>query len=128
MLTVMAAVMLSMNWWLALLAFAVLPLILVCNATVSRPCSGELQASAGRDCAHQQFHAGTYLGMAVVQLFNREERAYQDFEAVNRQHMIAFKDTIFAYALYYPAVNCCRRWRLRWWCGAVDSACWGMEP
>jgi len=43
--------------------------------------------------------------MAVVQLFNREERAYQDFEAVNRLHMIAFKDTIFAYALYYPAVE-----------------------
>ena len=29
MLTVMAAVMLSINWWLALLAFAVLPLILI---------------------------------------------------------------------------------------------------
>src|SRR5581483_7265606 len=25
--------------------------------------------------------------------------------AVNEQHMIAFKDTIFAYALYYPAVE-----------------------
>ena len=44
-------------------------------------------------------------GMSVVQLFNREERAYKDFEAVNRQHMIAFMDTIFAYALYYPAVD-----------------------
>jgi ATP-binding cassette subfamily B protein len=44
-------------------------------------------------------------GMSVVQLFNREERAYDDFEAVNRLHMIAFKDTIFAYALYYPAVE-----------------------
>ncbi len=43
--------------------------------------------------------------MSVVQLFNREERAYKDFEAVNRQHMIAFKDTILAYALYYPAVD-----------------------
>jgi ATP-binding cassette subfamily B protein len=40
-----------------------------------------------------------------VQLFNREQRAYKDFEAVNRLHMIAFKDTIFAYALYYPAVE-----------------------
>ena len=44
-------------------------------------------------------------GMPVVQLFNREQRAFNDFEAVNRQHMIAFKDTIFAYALYYPAVD-----------------------
>jgi ATP-binding cassette subfamily B multidrug efflux pump len=44
-------------------------------------------------------------GMSVVQLFNREERAYRDFTAVNELHMIAFKDTIFAYALYYPAVE-----------------------
>ena len=44
-------------------------------------------------------------GMAVVQLFNREQRAFDDFEAVNKQHMIAFKDTIYAYALYYPAVE-----------------------
>ena len=43
--------------------------------------------------------------MSVVQLFNREDRAYKDFEDVNRQHMIAFIDTIFAYALYYPAVD-----------------------
>ena len=43
--------------------------------------------------------------MAVVQLFNREERAFKDFEDVNRQHMIAFKDTILAYSLYYPAVD-----------------------
>jgi ATP-binding cassette subfamily B protein len=43
--------------------------------------------------------------MSIVQLFNREERAFKDFEAVNEQHMIAFKDTIFAYALYYPAVE-----------------------
>ncbi|MGH9589793.1 MAG: ABC transporter ATP-binding protein, partial [Terracidiphilus sp.] len=44
-------------------------------------------------------------GMSVVQLFNREDRAFKDFEAVNRQHMITFIDTIFAYAVYYPAVE-----------------------
>jgi len=43
--------------------------------------------------------------MTVVQLFNRERRAQVDFEKVNRDHMIAFKDTIFAYALYYPTVD-----------------------
>ena len=44
-------------------------------------------------------------GMSVVQLFGREQRAYDDFAAVNRQHMVAFKDAILAYALYYPAVE-----------------------
>jgi ATP-binding cassette subfamily B protein len=44
-------------------------------------------------------------GMSVVQLFNREQRAFNEFAAVNRLHMDAFKDAIFAYALYYPAVE-----------------------
>jgi ATP-binding cassette subfamily B protein len=43
--------------------------------------------------------------MSVVQLFNREQRAFDDFAVVNRQHLVAFKDTIFAYALFYPAVD-----------------------
>jgi len=105
MLTVMAAVMLSMNWWLALLAFAVLPLILIVTRMFRdhvRESYRRVRAAIARINSFTQEHIS---GMAVVQLFNREERAYQDFESVNRLHMIAFKDTIFAYALYYPAVE-----------------------
>ncbi len=43
--------------------------------------------------------------MHLVQLFNRQQRAYTDFEAINRTHMVAFKDSILAYALYYPGVE-----------------------
>ncbi len=43
--------------------------------------------------------------MSLVQLFNRQKRAYDDFEAVNKTHLVAFKDSILAYALYYPVVE-----------------------
>ncbi len=43
--------------------------------------------------------------MVVLQLFNREKRAYRSFDRVNAQHMDAFKDAIMAYALYYPVVE-----------------------
>jgi len=105
MLTVMAAVMLSINWWLALLAFAVLPLILVVTRLFRdhvRESYRRVRAAIARINSFTQEHIS---GMSVVQLFNREQRAFQDFETVNRLHMIAFKDTIFAYALYYPAVE-----------------------
>jgi ATP-binding cassette subfamily B protein len=104
-LTIMAALMLRVNWWLALLAFSVLPLILVVTRLFRdsvRESFRRVRAAIARINSFTQEHIG---GMSVVQLFNREERAYQDFEAVNEQHMIAFKDTIFAYALYYPAVE-----------------------
>ena len=104
-LTIMGVVMLSINWWLALLAFSVLPLILVVTRLFRdsvRESYRRVRAAIARINSFTQEHVS---GMSVVQLFNREQRAFDDFEAVNRLHMIAFKDTIFAYALYYPAVD-----------------------
>ncbi len=104
-LVLMAALMLTINWWLALLAFAVLPLIFIVTRIFRdsvRESYRRVRAAIARINSFTQEHIS---GMAVVQLFNREDRAFKDFEAVNRQHMIAFKDTIYAYALYYPAVE-----------------------
>ncbi|MGA3373775.1 MAG: ABC transporter ATP-binding protein [Terracidiphilus sp.] len=104
-LVIMSAVMIAINWRLALLAFSVLPLILVVTRLFRdsvRASFRRVRAAIARINSFTQEHVS---GMSVVQLFNREQRAYDDFEAVNRQHMIAFKDTIFAYALYYPAVE-----------------------
>jgi ATP-binding cassette subfamily B protein len=104
-LSIMAAVMLAINWQLALLAFSVLPLILIVTRIFRdhvRESFRRVRAAIARINSFLQEHIS---GMSVVQLFNREQRAFDDFEAVNRLHMIAFKDTIFAYALYYPAVE-----------------------
>ncbi len=104
-LTFMGIVMLSVKWWLALLAFAVLPVIFIVTnifRKTVRESYRRVRAAIARINSFTQEHIG---GMSVVQLFNREERAFRDFETVNRQHMVAFKDTVFAYALYYPAVD-----------------------
>jgi ATP-binding cassette subfamily B protein len=104
-LVFMAAVMLKINWRLALITFAVLPLIFIVTRVFRdsvRESYRRVRAAIARINSFTQEHIS---GMAVVQLFNREQRAFDDFEAVNKQHMIAFKDTIYAYALYYPAVE-----------------------
>jgi ATP-binding cassette subfamily B protein len=44
-------------------------------------------------------------GIAVLQLFNREQRSCEEFEQVNREHMDAFKDAITAYGWFYPVVE-----------------------
>ncbi|HET9088162.1 MAG TPA: ABC transporter ATP-binding protein [Acidobacteriaceae bacterium] len=98
-------VMLRMNWWLALLAFSVIPFILLGTQIFRkyvRESYRRIRTAIARINSYLQEHVS---GMSVVQLFNREERAFQDFEKVNRQHMKAFKDAIMAYALYYPAVE-----------------------
>jgi len=99
------AVMLQMKWWLALLAFSVLPLILLVTRIFRkhvRDSYRRIRTAIAKINAYTQEHIS---GMSIVQLFNRQERAYRDFEAVNRTHMDAFKDAIMAYALYYPVVE-----------------------
>jgi ATP-binding cassette subfamily B protein len=44
-------------------------------------------------------------GMIVLQLFNRERRSVREFDEVNRQHMLAYKDAITAYGWFYPVVE-----------------------
>jgi ATP-binding cassette subfamily B protein len=104
-LSIMVIVMLVMNWRLALLTFAVLPGILLVTRMFRksvRESYRRVRTAIARINSFTQEHVS---GMSVVQLFNREERAYRDFRDVNEQHMVAFKDTVFAYALYYPAVE-----------------------
>ena len=104
-LTIMVIVMLAMNWWLALLTFAVIPLIIIVTHLFRKSVRESYRRVRGAIARINSFTQEHVSGMSVVQLFNREERAYRDFKAVNEQHMIAFKDTVFAYALYYLAVE-----------------------
>jgi ATP-binding cassette subfamily B protein len=104
-LSLIVFIMLRMSWWLALIAFAVMPLILVITRLFRkhvRDSYRRIRSAIARINATTQEHVS---GMSVVQLFNREQRSFEEFEDVNRQHMVAFKDAILAYALYYPAVE-----------------------
>jgi ATP-binding cassette, subfamily B, multidrug efflux pump len=98
-------IMLCMNWKLALITFAALPLIVVATKIFRdkvRDSYRRIRAAIARINAYLQEHVS---GMAVLQLFNREQKAYQRFSEINRSHMDAYKDAILAYATYYPVVD-----------------------
>ncbi len=98
-------IMLKMQWWLALITFAVLPLIfwatLVFRKYV-RDSYRRIRVAIARINAYLQEHVS---GIVVLQLFNREKRAYEKFEKINATHMDAFKDAILAHAIYYPVIE-----------------------
>jgi ATP-binding cassette subfamily B protein len=99
------AIMLRMNWKLALITFAVLPLIGVATKLFRdkvRDSYRRIRVAIARINAYLQEHVS---GMVVLQLFNREERAFDKFSEVNAVHMDAFKDAIMAHAVYYPVVE-----------------------
>ena len=99
------AIMLRMNWKLALITFAVLPLIGVATKMFRdsvRDSYRRIRVAIARINSYLQEHVS---GMVVLQLFNREERAYEKFSEVNAVHMDAYKDAILAHAIYYPVVE-----------------------
>jgi len=99
------AIMLSMDWKLALITFAVLPAIGYATKVFRdkvRDSYRRIRVAIARINAYLQEHVS---GMAVVQLFNREERAFTKFSEINAVHMDAYKDAIMAHAVYYPVVE-----------------------
>ena len=99
------AVMLNMNWKLALVTFAVLPLIIYATKVFRdavRDSYRRIRTAIARINAYLQEAVS---GMLVLQLFNREKRAHDQFSKINASHMEAYKDAILAYAFYYPVVE-----------------------
>src|SRR5213082_582890 len=99
------AIMLRMSWWLALITFSVLPLIFVATLIFRkyvRDSYRRIRVAIARINSYLQEHVS---GMVVLQLFNRERKAYHRFSEINRSHMDSYKDAILAYALYYSAVD-----------------------
>src|SRR6266851_3335632 len=97
--------MLRMNRNLALITFAVLPLIGYATKIFRdkvRDSYRRIRTAIARINSYMQEHVS---GMVVLQLFNREKRAYDKFSDVNAVHMDAFKDAIMAHAVYYPVVE-----------------------
>jgi ATP-binding cassette subfamily B multidrug efflux pump len=97
--------MLVLDWELALLTFSVLPLIMLTTMAFRkavRDSYRRIRVAIARINAYLQEHI---TGMAVLQLFNCEARSFEEFEKINRAHMEAYKDSILAYGLFYPAVE-----------------------
>ena len=98
-------IMVRMSWPLALLTLAVIPAILfvtkIFRAKVRESYRRQRAATAKINSFTQEYVSG----MSIVQLFNRERRAFTDFSTVNSENKQAWTDAIFAYSWYYPVVE-----------------------
>src|SRR5450755_897890 len=98
-------IMMNTNWKLALITFAVLPVIIYGTMVFRdkvRDSYRRIRTAIARINSYLQEAVS---GMLVLQLFNREKRAYNKFSDINASHMEAFKDAIMAYSVYYPIVE-----------------------
>ncbi|HET6199195.1 MAG: ABC transporter ATP-binding protein [Candidatus Acidiferrales bacterium] len=97
--------MLSLNWKLAFAAFAVLPLMFGATwifRNSVRDANRRIRTAVARINSFLQEHIS---GMAVIQLFNRERKAREQFAELNREYNTAFKKAILAYAFFFPVIE-----------------------
>ncbi len=97
--------MFSMNWQLALISMAVLPLLFYGTFLFrkkAREAYRDVRIQIARINAFMQEHI---TGMTVDQVFNQEQKAYNKFSTINAAHRDANIRSIFYYALFYPGVD-----------------------
>jgi ATP-binding cassette subfamily B protein len=99
------AVMLWMDWRLALVAFSVLPLIALVTQWFRRNVRESYRVVRGWIARINAFLQENITGMSTVQLFRRERLNFERFDDIDRKHRDANIDSIFYYAVFYPAIE-----------------------
>ncbi len=98
-------IMLLFNWRLALLTFTVLPLILYASHWFRIHVRESFRQVRIRIARINSYLQENIMGMATVQIFNREKKNFQRFDALNADHLQAYLQTIYYYAVFYPVIE-----------------------
>ncbi len=99
------AVLFWLDWRLALVSFAILPLLAMLTLWFklrARQSYRQVRVKLARINAYLQEHI---TGMSVVQIFTREKEVLGDFSEINSDHRQANVRAIFYYAIYFPGVE-----------------------
>jgi len=98
-------VMFQLSPPLTFIMIAVMPLVILVTAVFRKSVQSSnrrIRTAVARINAFLQEHVN---GIVVLQLFNREKRSAAEFDAVNREHMLAYKGAVNAYGWFYPSVE-----------------------
>jgi len=98
-------VLFSMNVPLTLVTLSVVPLLFIATQIFKLKVRDAERQIRLRLAKINAFLQENITGMAIVQLFNRERKNYTQFEERNRDHLEAYKRTIFYHAVFYPVVE-----------------------
>ncbi len=97
--------MLAMSWELTIISILVLPILFYSTFWFKGKVRVEFLNVRDQIARLNSFVQEHINGMSVVQLFNREEKQKNKFEAINRDHRKAHIKTIFYFSIFWPVVE-----------------------
>ncbi|MBF6614669.1 MAG: ABC transporter ATP-binding protein [Chloroflexi bacterium] len=99
------AIMVALDWRLALVSLAVLPLIALASMWFQKLMRTTYRQQRVRLARVNAFLQENLSGMLVVQLFNREKRKFGEFDELNSDYLKANNDALRVFAVFYPIVS-----------------------
>ena len=98
-------ILLVEDWRLALAVFTVLPPLALATSYFQRIMRQNFRTIRVRLARINANIAENIAGTQVVQLFNREQRNFTQFDMLNRDYRAASLRSLLYFALFYPVVN-----------------------
>ena len=95
-------VMLVLSWKLSMTIFLVLPFILFATRKFQKSMKVAFNEVRSEVANLNSFVQERLTGMKIVQLFNREEIEYENFEKINEKHKKAWLKTVWYNSIFFP--------------------------
>lgn len=104
-MSVVAMVMLLMNWRLALIVFAVLPILIFATKIFQRAMKSAFQEVRTEVANLNSFVQERITGMGIIQIFTREKIEYDKFREINEKHKKAWIRTVWYNSIFFPVAE-----------------------
>jgi len=101
-MVVVTVVMLCINWKLALIALAVLPILIYATKLFQIAIKATFQEVRTQVANLNGFVQERVTGMKIVQLFGREKIEYDNFMGINDKHKKAHVKAVWYYSIFFP--------------------------
>ena len=100
-----AVIMVVINWKLALIVFAILPVILIATRLFQKAMKVAFIEVRAQVANLNSFVQERIAGMKIVQLFNREEIEKEKFRTINEKHQNAWLKTVWYNSIFFPVAE-----------------------
>ncbi len=104
-LTFAITLMFLTNWKLSLLVLIPIPLLIMATRIFAKIIRKSYQLEAKQVNKLNVFVQERLTGMSLVQLFNRQEKEFDSFKEINRDHRKAHIKAIWANSIFFPVVE-----------------------
>ena len=101
-LVAILGVMFWVDWQLTLVSLCTLPLLIISTYIFKEKVKVSFNDVRNAVSNLNSFLQEHITGMNIIQVFNREQREYEKFQSINKEHRKAHLKSVMYYSIYYP--------------------------